>query len=280
LLPSLRALLANCGGKNLRGARFAGNLHGKRVDDAQFLAICHSLILANGVRKTTSPNRNAATLARLVAKGRLKLGRDLDVLDAGASVGLDAGATLALLEKHTTVRSYTLGDLCVAVLYDPARGAVFDEDGRLLQVRERLGFTSMHFSWSEPAGEAAAQKVLNLTKRLRPWLLAKRHLFKTSDALVRIPLVHPSVKLDGASPFRMKRVDAFGPIDERYDLIVCMHLLVERYWSKETIEKGERNLANALRPGGTLVAGAAEAGRVWRRRSDAEGDFDKSTYVI
>src|SRR5262245_43543967 len=97
LFPNLRALLANCGGRNLRGARFAGNLHGKAVDDARFLAICHSLILANGVRKTTSPNRNAATLARLIDNGKVTLGKDIDVLDAGASVGLDAGATHALL---------------------------------------------------------------------------------------------------------------------------------------------------------------------------------------
>jgi hypothetical protein len=274
LVPKrVRTLLANCGGGNLRRARYAGALSEGPVDDERFLAICHSLIFPNGVRKTTSPSRNSATLTRLLESGVLPIGKDLDVLDVGASIGLDAASTLALLEARTTVRSYTLGDRYPSVLYDRRRDAVFDEDHHLLQVKGVLGFTSINFSYDEPA-----QTVINLPKRLRPWLISKRVHFEEHEDVVRIPLVHPSVSLDDDSPFRLQRIDAFEPIAGRYDLVVCMHLLVERYFSRETIARGEQNLANALRVGGALVVGASEAGKVYVRTS--ETDFDVRPYAF
>lgn len=274
LVPKrLRTLFANCGGGNLRRSRYAGLLWNGPVDDEQFLAICHSLIFPNGVRKTTSPSRNSATLRRLIESGTLPLGPDLNVLDVGASIGLDAASTLGLIQTRATVRSYTLGDRYPSVLYDRRRDAVFDEEHHLLQVKGPLGFTSIHFSYDEPA-----QTMVNLPKRLRPWLIAKKVQFEDHPDVVRIPLVHPSVRLDGDSPFRLRRIDVFEPITETYDLIVCMHLLVARYFSPEAIERGERNLASALRVGGALVVGASEAGKVYVRTS--ERDFDVRPFAF
>lgn len=261
-------LFANCGGWNPRSSRFAGSLATGTVDDEQLLAICHSLIFPNGVRKTTSGSRNVTTLNKLLDDGLLPLKADLDVLDIGASIGLDATSTLRLLETRNTVRSYTLGDRYASILYDRRRNAVFDEDHHLLQVRRHLGFTSVNFSYNEPA-----QKLINLPKRLRPWLIERQLQFEDHPDVLRIPLVHPSIRLDGRSPFKLRSVDVFEPIDETYDLIICMHLLVPRYFSAETIALGEKNLASSLRVGGALVVGASEAGRVYVRTSESSYDI-------
>jgi len=260
-----RDFFGNCGGRNLHGSRFAGNLDTRGVDDEQFLAICHSLIFSNGVRKTTSPARNKATLEWLFETGLAEVRGEIDVLDAGCSIGLDAQSTFDLLAGRATVRSYTLGDLHASVLYDRARHAVFDEEHRLLQVKDRLGFTSIYFSYNEPA-----QRLTNLPKRVRPWLLKRRYRFAEGSEVVRIPLIHPNLKLDGDSPFQVRRLDVFDKPTASYDFIVCMHLLVSRYFTKETIAAAERNLADGLRPGGTMIVGASEEGRVWRRVSTSD----------
>lgn len=268
-----RVVAANCGGRNLRGSRFAGRLADGQLSDDEFLAICHSLIFPNGVRKTTSPARNTATLEKVLAS--VELAPELDVLEVGASIGVDAKATFDLLSSRAAVRSYTLGDLYPAVLYDRERRAVFDDERNLLQVKDRLGFTSIHFAYDETARRA--QKLVHVPKRVRPWLLSRRIAYRDGAAVTRIPLVHPSIRLGGDSPFRLEKIDVFGHIPGAYDLVVCMHLLVSRYWSAETIARGERNLARTLRVGGTLVVGAAEEGRVWRRVSD--DDFDVQPYA-
>lgn len=271
----LRHLMNNCGGVNLRGSRYAGILGRGPVSDEQFLAVCHSLIFPNGTRKTTASSRNSATLEQLVTAGKLPLGKDLEVLDVGASIGLDASSTLSLLQSRSTVRSYTLGDRYPSVLYDRRRDLVFDEDHRLLQVNGRFGFTSIHFSYDFPS-----QTVINLPKRVRPWLIAKRIQFEDHADVVRIPLIHPSVKLDGDSPFRLRRIDVFEPIAETYDLIICMHLLVSRYFSPERIAHGEANLLRSLRVGGALVVGAAEEGKVIVRTSENEVDVRPFAFAM
>lgn len=251
---------ANCGGTNLRSERFAANLLRDDLSDDQFLGIMHSLIFPNGVRKTTARGRNTAVLRKLLDEGALALPRrPLRVLDIGASGGLDALATHALLSSVGRVESYMLGDLHTRVLYDRDRGLVYDEDGDLVQVRRRVGFVATHFEYS-----FRYQRLMNLPKRVRPWLLRRRFSAPADGAaLVPIPLVHRSLRVGSpGSPFRLARMNVFQAIPGEYDLVICMHLLVDRYFSRERIEEGVRNLSHALAPGGSLLVGATEKHRL------------------
>jgi hypothetical protein len=268
LVPeTMKGIVANCGGTNRRGDRFAGNLLNRDLSDEQFTGIMHALIFPNGVRKTTMRGRNAGLLERLLDRGDLVLpDRPLRVLDVGASGGLDAITTFHLLQKRSRVEEYVLGDLHTHVLYDQRRGLVFDVDGNLLQVRRGGGFVATNFEYN-----FAFQRIINLPKRLRPWLLERRHgRTPPSSDVIAIPLVHPSLRIgEASSPFRLERLDVFRTVHGSWDLIVCMHLLVERYFSAGAIERGTRNLAGALAAGGHLLVGALERHRLLMR--DASG---------
>jgi chemotaxis methyl-accepting protein methylase len=67
-------------------------------------------------------------------------------------------------------------------------------------------------------------------------------------------------------------MNVFEPIDDRFDLVICMHLLVSRYFAQEQIERGIANLAASLAVGGSVVVGATEAFRVIRRVGVSELD--------
>ncbi len=240
--PHIAAFLGNCGGANRRRARFAGNLLRHDLTEAEFLAIYHSLIFPNGVRKTTAPERNSMVMRRVLEAGYVGR-KKIRVLEVGASAGLDALATWKLLRgAGCDVERYDLGDLFTEVRYDRRRGLVFDEDGRLLQVDLGSRFVAIYFSYNHPL-----QRITNLPKRLRPWALKRRLKYDPSAPVVRIPLVHPDLGVArGDTPFRLKRMNVFDPIDERYDLVVCMHLLVERYFDQATIDRAVDNLARSL----------------------------------
>jgi SAM-dependent methyltransferase len=260
---SVAGALANCGGTNRDGRRFAGRLLDPSLTEDEYLAICHALIFPNGVRKTTRPQRNADILRTHALRDFLSDGAHIRVLDIGASVGLDAVASCALLRERYVVDEYCLGDLHTGLLYDRQRGLVFDEDGQLLQVLRGRSFVSMNFAYNY-----AFQRVTSLPKRLRPWVLGRGVRSSDSRELIPIPLFHPGLGLNSAaSPFTARRMDVFAPIEDSFDLIICMHLLVPRYFSKRQIDAGVQNLARALRVQGTLVAGATERFRVVRRVS-------------
>src|SRR5262245_19348648 len=160
-VPSIiKNTLSNCGGINRRPERFAGCLMDKDLDDERYLAILHSLITPAGIRKTTTRSRNVDTLTELFDRGVLPDRRSLKVLEIGASAGLDALSTLALLRQRYKVEVYVLGDLFTAVLYDPSRGLIFDENGQRLQVERKKDFVSINFSYNY-----AFQKITNLSKR-------------------------------------------------------------------------------------------------------------------
>jgi hypothetical protein len=274
LMRTLRAVipqrlvsgLANCGGTNFRKDRFAGNLVRRDLTDEQFIAILHSLIFPNGVRKTTTHSRNTELIAGLLDRKELQLKDGLRALDIGASGGLDALSSFDLLASRTRVARYLIGDLYTKVLFDRDRGLIFDEDHNLIQVERALSFVAMFFSYNFPF-----QRLTNLPKRVRPWLLSSRKRFEADRDLVEIPLVHPSIDvLSADSPFRLQRMNVFEPIHDKFDLIICMHLLVPRYFSPAEIERGVLNLASSLEVGGTLIAGATEAFQLVSRSSSGE----------
>lgn len=269
LVPeSVKGAIASCGGYDSRGHRFAGHLARPDLTEAEFLGICDALILPNGTRKTTGPARNGVLVRQLLARQRLVHQPSVRVLDVGASAGLDALTTCSLLRDVCTVDEYVLGDLHTAVLYDRARGLVFDEDGELLQVRRGKGYVAMHFSYA-----FEFQRITHAPKKLRPWILRATGATKLAPPLdaERLAIVHPALRLGTPeSPFRIKRMDVFAPVAERYDLVVCLHLLVSRYFSPATIRVGEENLARALTVGGTLLVGSREDFRLITRAGENE----------
>ena len=248
---------SNCGGTNLRGSRYAGRL--AREADAltmtEILGIGHSLIFQNGVRKTTAPQRNAPLFDRVLSHGVLGAARPIRVLDVGASFGINAISTRERLARDYTVSEYVLGDLFTRIFVDDARGLVFDEDGALLQVRLPIGFVATNFSFNY-----SFQRVLTLPQRVLPALMRRRYRFDRTTALREIPLVHPALHAgEGDSPFRQMRMNVFEPPrGETFDFIVCMHLLVDRYFDEATRMRGRQALTSMLRPGGALVVGAAD----------------------
>ena len=260
------SVLSNCGGTNWASGRFAGNLADGTISEEEFTAICHALIFPNGVRKTTKRGRNTAVFRDLVDTGALTLPAAARVLDIGASGGLDALATLDLLSQRSVVSKYMLGDLYTCVLYDRERGLVFDEDHNLLQVRRGRSFVSVNFSYNFDF-----QRLTNLPKRIRPWLLRRRYAYRAGPNVVRLPLAHPQLAIDSpGSPFQLRRMNVFEPIADVFDLVICMHLLVPRYFAPQQIEAGIRNLSAAVAIGGSLVVGAAEDFRVIRRVGTSE----------
>jgi hypothetical protein len=101
-LEDVKAALGNSGGFNW-SERFAGEIARPHVDR---VAILHSLILSNGVRKTTNYHRNSLVIQRVIAYLPTS---HLRVLDVGSSSGADALDTLKSLGPRCT--EYVLADL-------------------------------------------------------------------------------------------------------------------------------------------------------------------------
>src|SRR5262245_38117511 len=97
-------VVSNCGGTNLSTSRFAGHLLDPELTEERFAAICHCLIFANGVRKSTQRGRNLEIVRSELDHGRLPGKKELHALDIGASGGLDALATYDVLKERYVVR--------------------------------------------------------------------------------------------------------------------------------------------------------------------------------
>src|SRR5262249_13006905 len=146
---NVQGALANCGGTNLRRARFAGELLRQDLTHSQYLRIFHSLILKGGIRKTSAAARNRPIIQRLL-----------------------------------------------------------DEDGELLQVRHPRSFVAIYFAYV-----FWCQRITNLPKRLRPWLLKRKWGHLSTAGMQEIPLLHPSLALTSpGSKFRLRRMDVFKPL--------------------------------------------------------------------
>ena len=257
------AVLTNCGGLNIRRARYAGRLLDSDLADAEVVAIAHSLILRNGVRKTTAPGRNTSVLRDLV--GHLSHPADgLRVLDIGSSFGFDALTNYEVLSATRGVESYELGDLFVALLVNRNTGQIFDEDGVLLQKRIGPFFFAYNFEYTEKI-----QEIVNAPQALLARFFKDRQPTPTGEE-ERVPLFSSELRIDDSdSPFRSKRLDVFK-FNEKgaYDLVICLHLLVPRYFSQERIDDATSRLARSLRDGGVLVTGSVEAPCVVRKEGE------------
>ena len=84
--------------------------------------------------------------------------------------------------------------------------------------------------------------------------LRSRYLAREGDHLVVIPALRPLVEL---APHNLI-ADSYPPAEQApFDLILCRNVLI--YFDAETSARVVRGLGRALRPGGRLVLGAADA---------------------
>jgi hypothetical protein len=233
----------------------------------RFDKIIDSLVMRNGVKKTTYSGRQARILAALLEDERLRCEKDvIRVLDVPSSAGTASLDFFELLRRHYRRCTYVLGDLHFRVLYDRERECIFDEDGALLQVRLNRTFFSIYRPHClGDAYKGCAALLLSpldlVSRRLR-----KRFPYREDNGYSVITLLHPEVErrlAEGA--LCMRRMDVFEPIKDAFDLIISFNLLQENYFSRERIEAGMANLRDALEENGLLIMGDTEAYSVSRK---------------
>jgi hypothetical protein len=261
-----------------RIAHFAGNLDSLKVayanSDAeakpillrQFDAIAHQLNMANGVSKTTFADRLENDLAAVLSAVKLP-DAELRVLDLPSSTGIACIRSLAQLQERYQITSYVLGDKFHAILYDPCRQCVFDDQGNLLQVGFNHVFFTTHRGSVLGSRYSFLTKVLAFPHRLIAWYLRRRFHFNPDAQYKRLPVVHPAVEeLLGKSAFGLQEIDVFQPIPGRYELILSFNLLSLYYFTSDAISVGIRNLAAALSEGGFLILGNWQAVAAFQKR--------------
>ncbi len=248
----------NCGGFNRNTSLFAGKLADKEITDEEWLKLVNALIFYNGVRKSTKFWRNAPVLEKLLSDKTLQWNnKPIRVLDIGSSVGIDAIGNLEVLEKYTEVNQYVLGDLFTALEYDVSGQKIFDQDGRLVQILLDNCFVNLNFEF-----KYYLEPVFHILNLIKTWKIRNRNTAITPPAggTIPIPLIYPPVIRNPL--FHSSRINVFEPLDEKFDLIICMNLLQTRYFSRSMIELGNMNLAGALTSGGILVTGVTDSYRI------------------
>ena len=183
------------------------------------------------------------------------------VLDVPASTGIASLASYERLRRDYRISRYVLGDQCFRVLYDPDRGCLFDEDGHLLQVRERSRFFSIYRPHARGNDSSPLTRALLLPFTLRSWYLKRRHRLSGATDPVPILLTHPDIEphlADGV--MQLERVNVFEDIPGEYDLILSFNLLQRNYFPPAAIARGMEKLGNALSEDGVLVVGSPDVG--------------------
>ena len=259
LWKSVRSWLSNAGGFNWRSRRFAGNLH-EALEQTERLAILHALIGVNGTRHTTDLGRNSALVKQIVDQ-HFEAGASLRMMDVGCSGGVDARTTVQRLSKTYVIEDVLLADKYIKLLQSEDGKLIFDEDGEPLQKRLRHGFFSFHF-----ATPARSIRIRTSPQRLLAHYLRGRVGSPASDSR-EVSLLDPSLRRDNShllSPYREMRFDAFKTtIEDTFEVVVCLHLLIPRYFKPEQIDQGRNNLLKLLHTNGILIMGDMENPEVW-----------------
>ena len=134
-------------------SHFAGNLlavkeeylrssgNKKKLLSDQFDAIIDSLVMKNGVKKTTYSMRQNNILSNMLNEKRCRVEKDqVRVLDVPSSIGTASLDIYEMLSKYYIISSYVLGDLYFKIYYDEGRECIYDEEGNLLQVKLKKKF--------------------------------------------------------------------------------------------------------------------------------------------
>ena len=226
--------------------------------------LANALVLPNGVRRTTYPNRHDQTLRSIFDDEGCRLDRaDIRVLDIPSANGVSSLGSYEVLSQRYRLTRYVLADLLTRTLYDRDRDCIFDEAGNLLQVRRGNRFFSIyraHHS-GEPFGRVARAVLSPLeivSRRLK-----RQYPFDPQGCLTPILMVHPDVEEKiGEGILELKTMDAFGEIEGDYEIILSFNLLQKNYFPPAVVARGTENLGRALVEGGLLVLGSPDAGGV------------------
>jgi len=240
-------------------------------------AIINSIVLPNGVTKTTFTGRHDATLSELLDKRYPLNGNAISVLDIPSSIGLASLGIYHALESRYEIDRYVLADLYFEVLHDSERGCIYDASGNLLQVRGRKRFFSINLPHVSGDGYGLLARCLLWPVKIRSRYLVGKYRMRSGPALNRILLLHPEVenRVDEGS-FQVKKVDVFSAIEGNYDLILSFNLLQKNSFPEEQIRLGIENLQNALNENGLLVMGNTRQYSIARKIEGKLVELEKS----
>lgn len=234
----------------------------------RFDKIMDSLVIANGVQKTTYAMRQHCILAKVLADERCRPRKAaIRVLDVPSSSGVAALDSMAVLRQYYAIRAYVLGDLAFDVYYDTERECIFDEDFNLLQVRLGKRFFSIYRGHRSGDVHTPVTAVLLFPLDVAAWYLKKKYRYSTEKRAVRLSLLHPEV--DGSlarGDCSVRRVDVFNGIGEHYDLILSFNFLQRNYFPPEQIAHGIESFTHALDERGFLIMGNDECFSVAQKR--------------
>jgi len=261
--------------------RFAGNLspiqerrpESGRAESTSNLEpalndIFDSIVLPNGVRKTTAPGRLRQTLNSFLSRPERPVENScLRVLDLPSSSGVASVDSYNLLRSHYDIKSYVLADLCLEVQYDPKRKCIYDPDGNLLQVQGNKFFFSIYRPHTSGSAPTILSHLLLWPIALRARQLKRKYVIDKRRTLATIRLLHPEAeRLVSRGIFTVRNADIFSvPWFREFDLVLSFNLLQKSYFSKPRIAKGLQNLARALTEGGYLITGNTESFGVMRK---------------
>lgn len=244
-------LFRNNGGINKDINAFAGNLIKNNLNDKEYKKITYNLIFSNGVRKTTEVNRYINDIKAIFPVQFNLKKKAVKVLDIGSSIGLAAIANYDYLSEYYNIKEYVLGDLYTKLYYEKKKGLIFDEYGNLLQILRQNDFISMNFEFC-----FKIEKVKNVFKQNYVKSIDTSSFNFIPENCEIIELIHPRISEERyKNVFKLKNMNVFEPIDDKYDIILCFHLLIKRYFNEKLLFAGKNNLYDVLEPGGVLVVG-------------------------
>lgn len=239
----------------------------RRSCERQFERIMDSLVLRNGVTKTTYAGRHGQLLRRILSDPRVVPERaSIDVLDVPSSAGMSSLDIHALLSERFTVTRYVLGDLYFNIHVDSDRQCVFDDEGHLLQVRTERGFASVHRPFVMGDEQSPLLRLLMSSHDRRNRKLQEQYLWQAAGDYASVRLLHPEVERairDGH--MQLRKCDVLAPIDDRFDVILSFNLLQKTYFPDAQIVRGVENLGRSLNQGGILVVGDTTTFTVYRK---------------
>jgi hypothetical protein len=256
-----------------RSANFSGNwpalseeyrrsdLRDRESLSRRFAAIANSLVLPNGVVKTTYVGRHDAILQSWLDDRRFAIEKDhIRVLEVPSSIGVASLAARAILSERYRFGAYVLGDLCWEILYDRERRCVFDESGNLLQIGYRNHFFSIYRPHASGDAYGVLASCLLYPLNIVSWYMRRKYRSEDSTALERVLLVHPDLEDPiGKGNFSLERMDVFSPLEGDFDLILSFNLLQKNYFPADRIRLGVENLMGVLSERGMLVMGSTES---------------------